>query len=110
MKVTRPLLGHAVRVLGPLLEFSRPADEVLSQYFRAHRNLGQHDRAFVAEAVFAVLRRKRSLEAVAGSGEPRALLVAALLRVLGLSRRSLEAVFQDEDESVASSVRAARSE
>ena len=45
----------------------RPADETLSRYFRDHRELGQQERAFVAETVFAVLRRKRSLEAAAGS-------------------------------------------
>ncbi|MGQ0656367.1 MAG: RsmB/NOP family class I SAM-dependent RNA methyltransferase, partial [Betaproteobacteria bacterium] len=46
---------------------------------------------FVAEAVFAVLRRKRSLEAAAGSAAPRPLLIAALVRVFGLSGRVLEA-------------------
>ena len=39
----------------------------LSRYFRAHRELGQQERAFVADAAFAVLRRRRSLEAAAGS-------------------------------------------
>ena len=38
-----------------------------------------------------VLRRKRSLEAVAGSSEPRDLLIAALVKVFGLSGRSLDA-------------------
>ena len=36
--------------------------------------------ALVAEAVYAVLRRKRSLEASVGSPAPRALLIAALVR------------------------------
>jgi 16S rRNA (cytosine967-C5)-methyltransferase len=51
---------------------------LLSRYFREHRNLGQNDRAFVAETVFAILRRKRSLEAAAQSSEPAALVAAAL--------------------------------
>jgi 16S rRNA (cytosine967-C5)-methyltransferase len=82
-------LGHAEAALAELLGFSRPADQVLSAYFRRHRDLGQRDRAFVAEAASAVLRRRRSLEAAAGSAAPRALLVAALVRVFGLSARAL---------------------
>jgi len=62
----------------------------MSAYFRSHRNLGQQDRAFVAETVFAVLRRKRSLEAAAGSAAPRDLAVTALVRVFGISGRVLE--------------------
>jgi len=88
------LLAHATTALAQLLEFSRPADQALSAYFRGHRNLGQQDRAFIAESVFAVLRRKRSLEAAAGSAAPRDLLIAALVRVFGLSARALE---QDAD-------------
>ena len=86
----RALLAHAETALAELLAFARPADQALSAYFRAHRGLGQQDRAFVAESVFAVLRRKRSLEAAAGSAAPRDLLVAALVRVFGLSGRALE--------------------
>ncbi len=83
-------LGHAERALAELLKFARPADQALSAYFRSHRNLGQQDRAFIAETVFAVLRRKRSLEAAAGSSAPRDLAIAALVRVFGLSGRALE--------------------
>ena len=90
MKSTKPLLAHAVTAIAELLKFSRPADQALSAYFRGHRNLGQQDRAFVAETAFAVLRRKRSLEAVAGSGTPHDLAVAALVRVFGLSGRALD--------------------
>jgi 16S rRNA (cytosine967-C5)-methyltransferase len=83
-------LAHATTALAELLTFSRPADQALSAYFRSHRGLGQQDRAFVAEAVFAVLRRKRSLEAAAHSSAPRDLVIAALVRVFGLSGRALE--------------------
>jgi 16S rRNA (cytosine967-C5)-methyltransferase len=83
-------LGHLERVLAELLKFERPADQALSAYFRSHRNLGQQDRAFIAETAFAVLRRKRSLEAAAGSAAPRDLAIAALVRVFGLSGRALD--------------------
>ena len=85
-------MGHAERVLAELLRFARPADQALSAYFRAHGELGPRERALVAEASFAVLRRRRSLAAAARSEEPRALLVAALARALGFSARALEAV------------------
>lgn len=107
MKIHGALVAHAEAVLRQLLLFSAPADQTLSHYFREHRQLGQKDRAFVAEASFAVLRRKRSLEALAGSPAPRALLAAALLRLLGLSGRALEGLF---DEQLLRRVRAARDE
>ena len=90
MRITPALLGQAEEALRTLLQFSAPADQVLSRYFRSKRALGRQERGFVAEAAFAVLRRKRSLEAAVGSSSPRALLVAALVRVQGFSGRSLE--------------------
>lgn len=107
MRPTRPLLAHAAAAVAQLLELSGPADATLSAYFRAHRELGQRERAFIAEAAFAVLRRRRSLEAAAGSGAPEALLTAALVRVLGLSGRAMEGLV---DQALVSRVRKARSE
>lgn len=93
MRIGRALLAHAGAALAAVLRFDAPADQVVSRYFRSHRDLGQHDRAFVAETVFAIVRRKRSLEAAAGSARPPALLAAALLRVQGFSARSLAHLF-----------------
>jgi 16S rRNA (cytosine967-C5)-methyltransferase len=95
VRITRAVLAHARAALSAILRFDAPADQCLSRYFRDHRNLGQSDRAFIAETVFAVLRRKRSLEAAAGSAEPGALLAAALLRVHGLSARALQGLFEE---------------
>ena len=94
MRLTRAALRHAAAALSRLLEFSRPADESLSGYFRAHPELGQRERAFVADAAFAVLRRRRSLAAAAGSPAPEALVAAAAIKVLGLSARSLEGLVE----------------
>ena len=107
MRVSAAAFAHAEAALAVALNFSGPADEVLSRYFRARRELGQRDRAFVAESVFAVLRRKRSLEAAAQSTQPRLLLVAALLRVLGLSGRALQGL---ADETLIARIRALRAE
>jgi 16S rRNA (cytosine967-C5)-methyltransferase len=92
VRIGRGTLKHASAVLTQLLEFSAPADETLSRYFRAQHSLGPQERAFIAEATFAVLRRRRSLEAAAGSAAPEALLAAAAMRVLGFSQRSLESL------------------
>ena len=107
MTISAGAFAHAEAVLAVVLNFSGPADEVLSRYFRARRELGQRERAFVAEAVFAVLRRKRSREAAAQSAQPRVLLVAALLRVLGLSGRALQGL---ADEALIGRIRALRPE
>jgi 16S rRNA (cytosine967-C5)-methyltransferase len=90
VRPTPALLAHARTALAQLLQFSRPADQALSAYLRGHRDLGQQDRAFIAETVFAVLRRMRSLQAAAGSAAPHDLVIAALVRVFGMSGRALE--------------------
>ena len=102
MRATRATLAHAAAVLSKLLQFAAPADETLSRYFREHHELGPQERAFVAETAFAVLRRRRSLEAAAGSAEPQALAAAAAMRVLGLSGRALDGLV---DEALAQRIR-----
>jgi 16S rRNA (cytosine967-C5)-methyltransferase len=107
VRASAALLRHAETALRELLQFDAPADQTLSRYFRTHRALGQKDRAFVAESAFAVLRRRRSLEAAAAVAEPHALLIAALLRVLGISGRALEEL---ADADLVRRIRAARSD
>lgn len=94
MRPGRGILRHAAAALSRLLEFSHPADETLSRYFRGHRVLGQQERGFVADSAFAVLRRRRSLTAAAGSSAPEALVAAAAIKVLGLSARALEGLIE----------------
>ena len=107
MSTLVPVLRHAEHLLRELLHFSAPADQTVSRYFRANHQLGQQDRAFVAEAVYGVLRRKRSLEAAVGSVNPRALLIGALVRVIGLSVRALEGALRDKSLELATKARAA---
>jgi len=108
--IYRAQLARVEALLAELVPGGGPADAAVSRYFRAHRNLGQQDRAFIAETVYAVLRRRRSLEAAAGSAAPRHLAIAALVRVRGLSGRALEGLLRDEDQAVLARVRAAKSE
>jgi 16S rRNA (cytosine967-C5)-methyltransferase len=110
MTIFRAQLGRAEVLLAQLLAFSGPADAAVSRYFRAHKGLGREDRAFVAETVYAVLRRLRSLEAAAGSREPRALCIAALARLRGLSGRSLADLLRPGEEQLVARIKQARSE
>ena len=73
-------LADAAHALERVLTFEYPADAVLSRYFRDRHALGQHDRAFVAEAVFGVLRRKCLLDHIAPQATPRQLLLLWLTR------------------------------
>lgn len=85
---------HTLSVVASLLRFEYSADSVVSYYFREHGELGHKDRGVVAEAAFAVLRRKRYLEVLAELGgetaTPRRLLLAYLGCVRGLNRKEME--------------------
>lgn len=98
-RFTPALFAHAEAVLGLLLRFDYPADAIVSRYFHEHRQLGHADRGFVAETVFAVLRRGRSLEArCAGKLSDRAHLLVALAVVRGWSQRELAPVLKASEE------------
>lgn len=79
------LLRQAASALATVLAPHGPADAKLSAYFRENPKLGQKDRAFIAETVYQVIRRKRLLEYLADGADARRLLLAALLRVQGVS-------------------------
>ena len=90
MRITSAMIDHASEALSRLLDFSQPADALLSTYFREHRTLGGRERGFVAETCYAVLRRKRQLEKlVAPAKSARWLVLASLLRFSGVGQRQL---------------------
>lgn len=105
--VSAALLNATVEAVTRLLEFTQPADAALSAFFREKKS-GAHDRAFIAETAYAVLRRKRLLESLASLKPsakpsakkriaPRDLVLLSLSRVRGLSQRQLEpALLPDE--------------
>jgi 16S rRNA (cytosine967-C5)-methyltransferase len=97
MPLPRAQLDHAVNALAAVLDFRHPADAVVSRYLRAHPILGQQDRAFVAETVFAVLRRLRLLETLAAGRDPRRLVLVALTRLRGLSLRELDTALKPDE-------------
>jgi len=87
-------LAAAIADVAPL---SAPADALLHQFFRRHPEMGQQDRAFVSEGVFAYLRRRRSLEVIADTATPVRLAPAVAVRDLGRSVRELEPLLRGRD-------------
>jgi 16S rRNA (cytosine967-C5)-methyltransferase len=94
LKLTGFVFDHVVRALSGVLPAGAAADKGLSEYFRAHPQLGQTDRSMVAETIYAVLRHKRSLMAACGSEYPRELALAALARVRGMNLKQFEHVLR----------------
>ena len=97
MPNTRTQLDAAAEALALALKFERPADAVLHEFFRAQRELGASDRAFVADAVYGVLRRKRTVELLAPDAAPREMLLAWLARLGGISVRELAPLLKQEE-------------
>ena len=104
----RSRLNQAAEILGTVLSETRsPADHLIDQYFRNHRQMGSKDRAFAAETVYGCLRRKGELEALMATCLPagldvsdhaRWLVATYLLKYSGWSGRALsEAGFKDAD-------------
>ncbi len=87
-------LASAIAEIRALRE---PADLLLHRFFRRHPAMGQQDRAFIADALFAWLRRRRSLEELAQTTDPAHLALAVTVRELGIGLRELEGALRDTD-------------
>jgi 16S rRNA (cytosine967-C5)-methyltransferase len=92
-----PRLRSAIAAVDLACSLEHPADAVLREFFRDHKEIGSHDRGFVAESVFTVLRHKRLLETIVPSPSPRRLVIAALVKLQGQSIGSLENLLQAGD-------------
>jgi 16S rRNA (cytosine967-C5)-methyltransferase len=80
------LIGQTETLLADVLKFTGPADAATSRFFRAHPKLGHGERGVIAEAVFAVLRRRMEFAHLAesGSGSPtRRLALLGLMQTAG---------------------------
>jgi 16S rRNA (cytosine967-C5)-methyltransferase len=63
------LLELATDLLHKVLQFDSPADRVVSDFFRAHRALGQRERHTLAETTYTVLRERLLYQHLAQSGK-----------------------------------------
>jgi 16S rRNA (cytosine967-C5)-methyltransferase len=87
-------LTEAFNVVLPL---TLPADTALRVFFRNNQQLGQRERATIAEAVYASLRRKRLLDTLLGAATPRQYALGALVKLRGVSVRELEPALRAQD-------------
>ena len=63
------LLELATELLHRVLQFSQPADNVVSDFFRQQRALGMRERHTLAETTYAVLRQRLLFQHLAQSGK-----------------------------------------
>ena len=92
-------IAGLAEAIAEIRRLEHPADSLLHDFFRKRKAMGQHDRALIADGVFAYFRRQRSLEALAQSQQPRQLALAVLVRELGLGVRELEGAISADDAS-----------
>ncbi len=109
------LIRQAAMLLTNLLEFNSPADAKLSEFFRNNRDLGNKERAFVAESVYGVLRRLRYLTMVTSTEEEgvedaRKLILAWLIRLQGISLRELDSVLSEQQKEWAIAIKSKSTE
>jgi 16S rRNA (cytosine967-C5)-methyltransferase len=56
------LIGHTAEVYDLVLRDTRPADSLIDTFFRSHKYLGSHDRRFIAETMYGMLRHKKRID------------------------------------------------
>ncbi len=87
MRLPPAIIASTEEALREVLRFTAAADMVLSRYFREHPRLGGRERGVIADAVYALLR-KRSLYthlAESGSGpQMRRIALLSLANVVGV--------------------------
>jgi 16S rRNA (cytosine967-C5)-methyltransferase len=64
----KALLEACADLVGLVLKFDHPADQVVSHFFRDHREFGPRERATLAETVYTVLRKKLLFDHLSPSG------------------------------------------
>ncbi|AUH49925.1 SAM-dependent methyltransferase [Chromobacterium sp. ATCC 53434] len=91
MHISHSQLKHLETVIGQMTRFDRPADAVLSAYFREHSRLGGNDRHLIAETAFGALRRLIQLRALIApeKATPRRLALVALMKFNKLNVKEL---------------------
>ena len=93
--MSKPVLfKSAVELLAAILSGTSPADAQMERHFRAHPKLGARDRGYIAETVYACLRRRRFLEYLASgsttaSATAEAIVAACVVALQEESGRAL---------------------
>lgn len=104
-------LELAVEAMRRIAALHEPADVGLRRFFQDNPKAGRSERAFVAETVFGILRRRsfidHVLEKVDGKhGTPRKTVLAYLSRIEGMNLRELQPYLSESEEKWLASVKA----
>ena len=97
MSLTAARLDMAVVAWHMIASLKEPADNLLSRHFRNHHELGMHDRSFIADTLFGMLRHRRFIEYLAGGTSQRRLVLAYLAKLSGLNLRELEPLLSRDE-------------
>lgn len=113
--MTPDLIRQAAILVNQMLTFNSPADGKLSEFFRAHRELGTKDRAWVAETAYGILRRYRYLSEIVGqedddAEDARKLILAWMIKIEGKSIRDLEGLIDERQKEWAVAIKTKNSE
>lgn len=95
MPLTTEQLSLLIAGTRKVLPLQAPADVLLSQYFRDHPQLGQNDRAAIAETVFGVLRHRFFLESQFEKATAREMVIAYLARFQGVNLREIQPLIRE---------------
>lgn len=97
MKLTS-LIGHVVELYEDVSQSRKPADHLIDTFFRSRKYLGSHDRRFIAETLYSMLRHKRRIEWIVARLESRTAMPLHLcVTSLFLEKKiSKEALLEDE--------------
>ena len=82
-------LAAAVTILTEIIVRHRPAALALADWGKASRYAGSGDRAAVGNLVYDAMRRRGSIAARMGANTPRALVLGAAARALGLDAKQI---------------------
>ena len=58
------LVGHLLELLELADKSTQPLDRLVADFFRNRKYLGSHDRRFIAETLYGIIRHRRLLEAL----------------------------------------------
>ena len=110
MRLTPAHLDTTTAALRAVLPLEHPADSILRRFFRENPKLGAGDRAFIAEAIFGILRHRFFLECLTSTSTPRSLLLAYLAKFQGMNLRELAALVSEAEAKWLAGIKAVTAE
>ncbi len=65
-----------LELISAVFEDTRPADNIINEYFRSRKYIGSSDRRFISEQIWNIIRNRRKLEFDAKNVDARRILMA----------------------------------